>query len=174
MCRTSAAKLRDQRTVSGEKSMKRVLIAALLAGQLTAAAQPAFAAGLAEPSRSEMGAFAGLRVRMPLDGNAGQRQLRAGLTVAPAMHSRTANGESRLRIGKGLELGLAGDQPLRLSLGGSPVAQLAQGPMGPDGRRMGVSTVGWIAIGVGAAALVTFGLGYVVYRNSDDRRPGVG
>ena len=137
--------------------MKTLTMAALVAAQLAATAQPALAAGLTEARTQEVGAFAGLRVRMPLDGAAQQRRLRAGLTVAPAMHSRTLGGESRLRIGEGLELGLNGEQPLRVSLGGTPVSQLAQGPTGPDGRRLGVSTIGWIAIGVGVAAVIVVG-----------------
>ena len=104
-----------------------------------------------------MGAFAGLRLRVPIDGIAEQRQVRAGLAVSPVMHSRAISGESQLRIGEGLELGIAGDQPIRLSLGGTPVSQLAQGPAGPDGRRVGISTIGWIAIGVGVAAVIVVG-----------------
>jgi hypothetical protein len=147
--------------------MKRLTLAVLVAGQLLAAAQPAFAAELTEHRTREMGAFAGLRLRMPLDGNVQQRQLRAGLTVAPTMHSRTMNGESRMRIGEGLELGLTGDQPARVSLGGIPVSQLAQGPAGPDGRRMGVSTIGWIAIGLGAAAVIVVGAAALCSADSD-------
>jgi hypothetical protein len=137
--------------------MKRLMIMAAIGGQLMAAAQPALAAEFAEQRTQQMGAFAGLRVRMPLDGHVEQRQLRAGLALAPAMHSRAMNGESRLRIGEGLELGLAGDEPVHLSLAGTPVSQLARGPAGPDGRRMGVSTLGWIAIGIGAAAIIVVG-----------------
>ena len=154
--------------------MKIPTIAALVASQLLATAQPAFAAELTETRSQQMGAFAGFRMRVPLDGRASERQVRAGLTVAPTLHSRSGDGEVRLRIGEGLELGVTGGEPVRLSLAGTPVNRLAQGPAGPDGRRMGISTIGWIAIGVGTAALLTFGLGYVVYRNSDDRRPGVG
>ena len=154
--------------------MKKPTIAALVAGQLLATAQPAFAAELAETRSQQMGAFAGFRMRVPLDGRAADRQVRAGLTVAPTLHSLTADGEVRLRIGEGLELGVTGGEPVRLSLAGTPVNRLARGPVGPDGRRMGISTIGWIAIGVGTVVLVTVGFGYVLYRASDDRRPGVG
>lgn len=137
--------------------MKTLTIAALLAGQALAATQPAFAAELSENRTRQVGAFAGFRLRAPLDGNAQERQVRAGLTVSPVMHGRTMSGESQVRIGEGLELGIAGDQPIRLSLAGTPVSQLAQGPAGPDGRRMGISTIGWIAIGVGVAAVIVVG-----------------
>ena len=137
--------------------MKKSIIAALIAGQLLTAAQPAFAAGLTGSPTQQMGAFAGFRLRVPLDGNAQQRQIRAGLTLAPTMHSRMIGGESRLRIGEGLELGMAGGGPARLSLAGTPVSQLAQGPRGPDGRRLGVSTAGWIGIGAGTVVVLVGG-----------------
>ena len=137
--------------------MKKLTIAALVAGQLLASAQPAFAAELTENRTQQMGAFAGLRLRVPLDGNVQQRQVRAGLAVAPMMHSRAMDGQTRLRIGEGVELGITGREPVRLSLAGTPVNRLAQGAAGPDGRRMGVSTIGWIAIGIGAAAIIIVG-----------------
>ena len=141
--------------------MKRVTIAALLAAQLLTAAPPVIAAELTDGRTQEMGAFGGVRVRVPLDGRVGQRRLRAGLTVAPTLQTRSANGEVRTRIGEGLEFGLNGDDQFRVSLAGTPVSRLAQGPAGPDGRRLGVSTLGWIAIGtvvVAGAVLVLFQL----------------
>ena len=140
--------------------MKYPTIAALLAAQILAAAQPAYAAELTEHRTQQMGAFAGVRVRMPLDGDARQRQLRAGLAVAPTLQSRTAGGETRTRIGEGIELGINGDDRVRLSLAGTPVSRLAQGEAGPEGRRAGVSTLGWIAIGAGvlATGFVLWGL----------------
>ena len=147
--------------------MKIPTIAALVAGQLLATAQPAFAAELTETRSQQMGAFAGFRMRVPLDGRAGERQVRAGLTVAPTLHSRTDDGEVRMRIGEGLELGVTGGAPVRLSLGGTPVSRLVHGPAGPDGRRAGVSTVGWIAIGVGTVVLLYGGLLFLIAENSD-------
>ena len=147
--------------------MKKPILTFLLAGQLLAAPQPTFAAELTEPRTREMGAFAGLRLRMPLDGDARERQLRAGLTVAPAMHSRTISGESRTRIGEGLELGLTAGQPARLSLAGTPVSELGRGPVGPDGRRLNASTGEWIAIGAGAV-VVLLGVAYLVFAEMMD------
>lgn len=142
--------------------MKRLTMAALLAGQMLAAAPPALAAELTDGRTQEMGAFGGVRLRVPLDGGAAeQRQVRAGLAVAPTLRSRSASGETRTRIGEGLELGFNGDDRVRLSLAGTPVSHLARGPAGPDGRRLGVSTLGWIAIGtvvVAGAVLVLFQL----------------
>jgi hypothetical protein len=142
--------------------MKPIFLGALVAAQILSCAQQASAADLTEQRNQQMGAFAGLRLRIPLDGDARQRQLRAGLAVAPAMHSRTMGGESRLRIGEGLELGIVGREPVRLSLAGQDVRSLGaaqQGEPDEDGRR-GPSTVAWVAIGVAALVVVTATVGY--------------
>lgn len=141
--------------------MKKLTIAALIAGQLMTTAAPAVAAELTEARTQQMGGFAGLRVRLPLDGRAGERQLRAGLAVAPVMQTRTLEGEMRTRMGEGLELGVTGREPVRLSVAGTPVSQLAQGPVGPDGQRLGVSNVGWIAIGAGVV-IAGLGLAWII------------
>ena len=54
---------------------------------------------------------------------------------------------------------LAGQDGLRLSLAGVPVAQLAQGRTVPDGHKLGVSTLGWVAIGVGVLTVAVFTVG---------------
>jgi hypothetical protein len=145
--------------------MKKLTITALLAGQLIFATQPSAAAELAESRTQQMGGFAGLRVRMPLDHRSSERRIRAGVALAPVMQSRTLGGETRSRIGEGLELGITGREPVRLSVAGTPVSRLAQGPLGPDGRRLGVSTTGWIAIGTGIA-LTAVVIGWVILDNS--------
>ena len=142
--------------------MKPLVVGALVAAQILGCAQPASAADVAEQRSQQMGAFVGLRLRLPLDGDAGQRQLRAGLAVAPTMHSRTIDGESRLRIGEGLELGLVGREPVRLTLAGQDVRRLGaaqQGEPDEDGERRGPSTVAWVAIGVAALVVVTAAVG---------------
>jgi len=148
--------------------MKRLMIATLLAGQMLAAAPPGLAAELSDGRSQEMGAFGGVRLRVPLDGRAEQRQVRAGLAVAPTLRSRSASGETRTRIGEGVELGFNGDDRVRLSLAGTPVSRLAQGEAGPDGRRAGISPIGWVAIGVGVAA-VAAATWFVIAINDDDR-----
>jgi hypothetical protein len=152
----------------GKKIMKTLTIASALAAQLLAVARPAMAAELAETRNEQMGAFGGVRVRVPLDGHAGEQGVRAGLTLAPTLHSRDVRGHSRMRIGEGLELGLNGDDRVRLSLAGTPVSRLVQGPAGPDGRRAGISPIGWVAIGVGVAA-VAAATWFVIAINDDDR-----
>ena len=155
--------------ILGKKIMKTLTMTAVLAAQLLVVARPAMAAELAETRTQQMGAFGGVRLRVPLDGGAAaDRRIRAGLTVAPTLHSRDLRGNSQMRMGEGLELGFNGDDRVRLALAGTPVSRIAQGPAGPDGRRMGVSTVGWIAIGVGVAA-VAVATWFVIAINDDDR-----
>ena len=154
--------------------MKKLTIAALLAGQLLTIAQPVAAAEIATARETRAGAFAGLRLRVPLDGGPGQRQVRAGLAVAPTLHSREGDGERRMRVGEGIELGVAGGDRIGLSIAGTPVDRLGLRPDGtaPDGRRAGVSTLGWVAIGAGALLVVTLGVGYLWIDDALDCDPG--
>jgi hypothetical protein len=101
--------------------MRKLMIAALLGGQLLAAAQPALAADFAASEPERMGAFGGVRVRMPLGGSEGQRQVRAGLTVAPTLRGDGIDGERPLHIGEGVELGYRAGRPLSLSVAGMDV-----------------------------------------------------
>ena len=97
------------------------MIAAVLGGQLLIAAQPAVAADFAAAQPERVGAFGGVRVRVPLGGEAGQRQVRAGLTVAPTLQGASLDGERRLHIGEGVELGYRAGRPLSLSFAGMDV-----------------------------------------------------
>jgi hypothetical protein len=137
--------------------MKSLTIAALLATQIALSAQPAFGAELSRDGGSmpnQMGAFAGARLRVPLGG--GREKAQAGLAMTSTLRGG-ASGE--LRFAKGAELGFSGKgSGIRLTLAGAPVSQLAQGGRGPEGRKQGVSTLGWVAIGVGAVALVLVAL----------------
>lgn len=153
--------------------MKRFAIFSLLAAQVMAAAQPAMGATLVEREVPQMGVFAGARLRMPLGDRAHQR-LRAGLTIAPTMHVRDSEGAVRTRFGEGLELGVAQDRPISLSFAGTRLDRLGVRPDGtaPGGRRAGVSTLGWIAIGVGATIVVAAGAGYLWLEDALDCDPG--
>jgi hypothetical protein len=141
--------------------MKRFVIAALLAAQMTIAAEPALAADLGGRDTPQMGAFAGVRLRMPLGDGARQR-VQAGLTLTPILHVRDSAGAVRTRFGHGLELGVAQNRPLELSLAGTRLDRLGTQPGGtaPGGPRVGISTLGWVAIGVGATILVAGGILY--------------
>ncbi len=139
--------------------MKRLTIAALIAAQLSLTAQPAFAADLGDEKgmnvASRHGAFAGARLRVPLDGASGSKT-RASLAVAPIVQGRRADGSIRTRFGEGMELRLSGEAKPQLALAGRPLSQIVEGRSGPDGRKAGISTIGWVAIGVGVAALTVF------------------
>jgi hypothetical protein len=134
--------------------MRKLLIAGLVAAaQVLPAAQPAAAAELHQDrtaTASQVSAFAGARLRVPLGG--GREKAQAGL----ALTSTLRNGPTgELRFAKGAELGFSGgDSKLGLSLAGRPVSRLAAGGPGPEGRKHGFSTAGWIAIGASAAIIV--------------------
>lgn len=139
--------------------IRTLTAAALVAAQLVSGATPAGAAEIpgevASPRSQQMGTFVGARLRVPFDG--AERAPRATLTAAPALHSIQASGEHRLRIASGFELGVQGGD-LRLDLAGAPLSRLVEGGETPDGRRGNISTVGWVAIGVGAVAATIFTL----------------
>ena len=130
--------------------MQKMLIAALVAGQMLGQSAPAFA----QAQETQAGAFGGFRIRLPF-GGANRELVRAGLAFAPTVRTDYQDGRGRTRIGEGVEFGFAGRGPVQFSLAGIPVNRLAQGRTGPDGRRLGISTVAWIAIGVGVLAVAT-------------------
>lgn len=135
--------------------MKSPIIGAFVAAQISLVAPPALAADLVDDrgaAAQRQGTFAGARMRISLDG-ASARKVQAGLTLAPVMHARQSDGGSHTRFGEGVELRLASAAKPGLAVAGRSLAQLAGGPGSPKGRKAGVSTIGWIAIGVGTVAL---------------------
>ena len=135
--------------------MKNILMVSLIVSQAFGAL-PAAAATLESDTRlsaQQRGAFAGARLRMPL-GGAEAGKARATLAVAPTLHGQRSDGSVRVRFGEGVELGASRGEEPRLSFGGRPLSQLTEGKQGPQGRKAGISTVGWVAIGVGTAALL--------------------
>jgi len=153
-----------------ERLMKKIIIGALIASQIGLAAQPAMAADLTSDRTSvaqRQGAFAGARLRVPLGGSKSNK-IRAGLTVAPLVQGRSNSGEIRTRLGEGLEFGIAGEtRKPALSFAGTPVSQLAQGKAGPAGAKKGVSTIGWVAIGVGAVLVSLVAITAICLDDSD-------
>lgn len=132
--------------------MKTVTIAALVAAQIVAAATPARAAELLSVESQQAratGAFAGARLRLSLDGRTSE-PVRAGFTIAPITRSTRANGESRTRFGEGVELGFTRGGGAGLSIGGSRVGE--PGAARP-GSSSNLSPIGYVAIGVGVAAI---------------------
>src|SRR4051812_26670740 len=139
----------------GNKGMKSLTAAAMAAAASSLAVQPLAAAELPREAggQIERGTFVGARFRVSLGRS--DEKAHAGLALTA---TQRAPGRAELRFAKGLELGYAGDARLRLSLHGQPVSRLAPGGAGPDDRKLGISTVGWIGIGVGVVVLSVAGL----------------
>jgi hypothetical protein len=133
--------------------MKKLMIAALVAAQLTAA-QPAVAAAFGGAQQTRVGVFAGAQLRLRLGGSHAEAP-RASLGIAPTVRNQGFDGSGRTRIGEGLQLSLAPNRPLELNLAGTRLDRLglAPGEPAPAGRRAGISPLGWAAIGVGVAAV---------------------
>jgi hypothetical protein len=133
--------------------MKFIAGIAIVTAQIAVSAQPAAAAELLQDGvqpASEVSAFAGARLRVPLGG---REKPQAGLALTSTMRSGPT---AALRFAKGAELGFSGDARLRLSLAGRPVSTLAPGPAGPEGRKLGTSTGTGLLI-VGGIVLLTAG-----------------
>ena len=151
--------------------MKSLTMSALVAAQIMLAAQPAMAADLGDErgaASQRQGAFAGARLRVPL-GGAKEEKARAGLTLAPVLQGRQADGSIRTRFGEGVEYRFAGGSRPELAFGGRSIAELTQGRAGPDGRKMGVSTLGWVGIGLGVVAVIF--VTAIVWCDADDDCP---
>jgi hypothetical protein len=145
--------------------MKILTMTALVAAQLMVAAQPAMAAELPDEraaTSQRHGAFAGARLRVPLGGETGEKA-RAGLAVAPLLQSRGADGRVVTRFGDGVELGFSGQDKVGLSFNGTRLSQYRAGRAGPDGKKLGVSTIGWVAIGVGAAIVIGYAIAVATF-----------
>ena len=137
--------------------MKTMTMTALIAGQLMTSATPAIAGTFPVAETHQAGAFGGVRVRVALDGARNERRVRAGLTLAPTLHSQTVEGgvQRQLRIGEGLELGVRGRDRVQLSLAGRDVRRL--GAQEGDEDDGGVPTwaliVGGVVVVAGAGLL---------------------
>ena len=131
--------------------MKIIVSAALVAAQVAAAAQPAFAAEIQREATAATGTFGGLRLRVPLDGSRAGRAPRIGLAFAPTVHSMDERGEARMRIGEGLEFGFSDGRPApALSIAGHRLGA-TQGSDDRDGG--GIDTAEGILIGAGVIVL---------------------
>lgn len=136
--------------------MKFIVMGALAAAQIAFAAQPVAAAELQREvsGPNQVGSFVGARVRVPL--GASREKPHAGLAFTA---TQRAGETGTLRFSRGMELGFSGDDKVRLSLAGRPVSQLRPGGGAPTGGKAGVSTLGYVAIGVGVVAVATLAVG---------------
>ena len=136
------------------KLFTATLLAATLASQV--AATPGFAAAFTADratASQEAGTFVGARVRVSLDGSR-RAPVRAGLVAGPAFRADRSDGSRSFRFGEGVEIGIAGNRPLALSIAGQPVT--GRDAIG-NRQRAGVSTLGWVGIGLGVVAVIIIG-----------------
>lgn len=142
--------------------MKKHMLVVLVVALSIVATQPAAAtaADFEEMTTVRSGTFTGARIRILLGGPQHEQTIRASLTIAPTWRSQTIMGETRTRFGEGLELGFGGKHPLAVSLGGRKTE---------DDKRLGTSTGGKVAIGLGVVALVAGAvvLGVVISQSDD-------
>ena len=106
------------------------------------------------------GTFVGARVQIPLGGRAAARP-RASLTLAPTMSRISSTGMVRTEIGDGLALSFGPRSKPELTLGGiraDTALGLHRNGDPNAGRKHGVSSGGWVAIGLGSAAIIAGGL----------------
>ncbi|MBV8687799.1 MAG: hypothetical protein JOZ90_05740 [Alphaproteobacteria bacterium] len=127
--------------------MKKGLLAvALAAAQLLPS--PAPAAELGDPGAAagptRVGGFAGARLRLTVGGRH-SGEARMALALSPV---RRSAGDPKLAFGEGVELRLSGRTDPAISLAGFRLSPGRRG-QAPAGRRLGVSTVGAVAIGAG-------------------------
>ena len=127
--------------------MQKFVIAVLIAG-LTAAPVQA-----ADWSEARPGAFVG--ARLTIGGKTGRRPV-AALTVAPTRSRISHNGMSSLKIGEGIALNLAPGTRPTLTLAGvradTALGLRRSGHIESD-KKLGISTGGWVAIGLGVVAV---------------------
>ena len=130
--------------------IKPIVIVGLLIGQCA----PALAADLGpDPSiagQRSTGAFAGARLRLPLGP---KQQASAGLSVAPVQYSMSGTGGIGTRFGEGLSFQSLNGRAPTLNVAGrplKPVLHAAQDDKAKDDDDDddGISTVGWVGIGV--------------------------
>ena len=133
--------------------MREMIILAAAAALVSVPAQAADLQNSAGEFRT--GAFVGARLRLPLDA-AGGAKPQALLTLALTQSYRSGAGRTVTRLGEGVALDFAGRKPM-LTIAGVPASSalgLRQQGSVEAKRKLGISTGGWIAIGVVAVAAV--------------------
>ena len=141
--------------------LKFIIASALVMAPGVAWASPPLVSDFSGTQQARMGAFGGLRLRLPLGGPARERQARAVLTVAPTLHSPDGEGAVRARTGDGLEFGYRSDGQRTFSLAGHDFARSRLGAaQNADGKGGGgIPTWALVVGGVAAAA----GIGYLIF-----------
>ena len=123
-----------------------------------------------QPAEVRTGAFVGARLQLSLGGNRAAKP-RAALAIAPTQSRISSDGVVRTRIGEGFALNLSPRAKPSLTLAGIPAGQvlgLQRQRQAEADNRLGISTGGWIAIGVGTAAVAGALIFYSIATDCDD------
>ena len=142
--------------------MKRVGIIVIAAGLVTAPVQAA------DWSDVRHGTFVG--ARLSIGGKTGRRPS-AALTVAPTQNRISSNGMTAMRIGEGIALNLTSGSRPTLTLAGVRADRALGLREAADDNvkgKLGISTGGWIAIGVGVVALAGGAYVFHVLEEADE------
>jgi hypothetical protein len=138
--------------------MRKLLLSVTMAALAATPAQAADWQSQAVESRP--GVFVGGRLHLSLGGKTAAKP-RAALTLAPTMNRMSSSGMTRSTIGEGLSLNFSPRSKPTLTLAGiradTALGLRGHGKAEAD-RKLGVSSGGWIAIGVGAVAIIAGGL----------------
>jgi len=142
----------DESRNSEGAAMKKTAIAMIAAGLVSTPVEAADWGNL------QTGTFVG--ARLTIGGGSGRRPT-AALAVAPTLNRISNNGVGNTRIGEGIALNLTPGSKPTLTLAGvradTALGLRRSGNVNAD-KKLGVSTGGWIAIGVGTTAAILGGL----------------
>jgi len=142
----------ERRTLM-RKFVTSVLAAATIAAPLHAAPWQD------QGSQVRPGTFIGAQFKMPLGGPA-LSQPRAQLAFAPTRSSLSNSGQVTTRIGEGLALDFTSNAKPTLTLAGiraDTALRLTRAGRSESDRKLGISTAGWVAIGVGVVVIAAGG-----------------
>jgi hypothetical protein len=149
----------------------RTLIISLAVASLLAT--PGHAMALDYQAELRPGAFVGARLRLPLGKRAEERPL-VRLAIAPTLSQISSDGRVQTAFGEGFALNLGRHAKPSLTFAGVPAAEvlgLESRGKTATGEKLGVSGLGWVAIGLGTAAIAG-GIYYLILveqarRNTD-------
>ena len=142
--------------------MKKAAAAMIATSLLAAPAQAA------EWNDVRPGTFIG--ARLTIGGQNGGRPS-AALTFAPTQHRISGDGLTSMKIGEGIALNLTPGAKPTLTLAGvraDTALGLQRGGVHDSDRQLGISTGGWIAIGVTAALIGGAAVFYAAATNCED------
>lgn len=114
----------------------------------------------ADQTDVRFGTFAGAQFKLPI-GGATKMRPQARLSVAPTQSRYSADGMIRTRIGEGVALDFTAARKPTLMLAGvradTALGLRSQERIDAD-NKLGLSTSGWIGVGVGSVAVILGGL----------------